>query len=319
MRLDLPPVPRKGWPWTISRQPLALTRPDGSPWPKLSIVIPSYNQGEFLEETLRSVLLQGYPNLEVIVIDGGSRDNSVTILEKYAPWLSYWVSEPDRGQSHAINKGFQRATGDYLAWMNSDDCYLADALATVFSRTRADFSYGPTYVGADLDNCRLVEGLTTFKLPNLVRFFEGLDYIIPSQSVFVSRKLLEQVGLLREDLNYCMDLEWFLRIARQNPTVYRQPQPICFYRIHPKAKTTAHHPTQQEARQLARDYRPYLAPADQRALDRRLAYAQVWDQYLVQTPELASLWQTLRTLPQEALADRRFLGLVKRQLFGNNS
>ena len=85
--------------------------PDGSPWPAISLVTPSFNQGQFIEETLRSVLLQGYPRLELVVIDGGSRDNTVEILRKYEPWLTYWVSEPDRGQSHAINKGLARVTG----------------------------------------------------------------------------------------------------------------------------------------------------------------------------------------------------------------
>jgi glycosyltransferase involved in cell wall biosynthesis len=95
--------------------------PDGSPWPKISIVTPSYGQGQFIEETIRAVLLQGYPDIEFIIIDGGSQDNTVEVIKKYEPFIAYWVSEKDRGQSDAINKGFTKATGEIYYWLNSDD------------------------------------------------------------------------------------------------------------------------------------------------------------------------------------------------------
>src|SRR5689334_6100335 len=109
--LPPPPPGRTDWPWTVETPQLPALRPDGSAWPRISIVTPSYNQGQFIEETIRSVLLQGYPDLEYIVIDGGSSDDSPAIIAKYAPWLTHWVSEPDRGQAHAINKGLVHATG----------------------------------------------------------------------------------------------------------------------------------------------------------------------------------------------------------------
>lgn len=96
--------------------------------PKISIITPSYNQGKFLEKTILSVLEQGYPNLEYIIIDGDSKDESVEIIRKYADWLAYWISEPDRGQSYAINKGFERATGVFFGWLNSDDWYKEGVL-----------------------------------------------------------------------------------------------------------------------------------------------------------------------------------------------
>ena len=109
---------KKGWPFDIESLP-DQNQSDIS-WPKISIVTPSFNQGQYIEQTIRSVLLQNYPNLEYIIFDGGSTDETVSIIKKYEPWLTYWVSEPDRGQSHAINKGLKKCTGNYFNWINSD-------------------------------------------------------------------------------------------------------------------------------------------------------------------------------------------------------
>src|SRR5437660_10608827 len=105
--------------------------------PRISIVTPSFNQGPFLERTIRSVLDENYPDLEYIIIDGGSTDESVDIIKRYARHLAYWVSEPDAGQSNAINKGLRRATGTILAWLNSDDCYLPGVFQTIVETARA--------------------------------------------------------------------------------------------------------------------------------------------------------------------------------------
>src|SRR5437870_1420981 len=126
--LPSPPPDKTGWPWTAETPPLPPARPDGSAWPRISIVTPSYNQGQFIEETIRSVLLQGYPDLEYTIIDGGSTDQSIEIIKKHEPWLTYWVSEQDRGQAHAINKGLSRSTGEIFQWINSDDVLLSGAL-----------------------------------------------------------------------------------------------------------------------------------------------------------------------------------------------
>jgi glycosyltransferase involved in cell wall biosynthesis len=107
----------------------------GSRWPRISIVTPSLNQANYLEETIRSVLLQGYPNIEYIIIDGGSTDESVEIIKKYEKWLSFWISEPDKGQSHAINKGFSKASGEIYAYINSDDLYEQNS---VFKRRKSN-------------------------------------------------------------------------------------------------------------------------------------------------------------------------------------
>jgi len=131
--LPKPPKGQTGWPWTKKTEQLPDKLPDGSDWPKISIVTPNYNYGHFIEETIRSVLLQGYPNLEYIIINGESTDNSLKIIKKYEPWINYWITEPDNGVSQAINKGFEKATGEIYNWINSDDIYCPWAFKTVAS------------------------------------------------------------------------------------------------------------------------------------------------------------------------------------------
>ena len=136
---DLPVVPGKtGWPWDTESERLPDCRSDGTSWPRMSIITPSFNQATFIEETIRSILLQGYPDLEYIVIDGNSSDNSVEIIRKYEPWISYWVSEKDNSQSDAINKGFNKATGVYGNWINSDDLLCQNALHNLAKQVHFD-------------------------------------------------------------------------------------------------------------------------------------------------------------------------------------
>src|SRR5262249_23613164 len=132
---ELPPAPegKIGWPWTEESIVLPHCKPKGDSWPLITVVTPSLNQGRFLEETIRSILLQAYPNLEYFVLDGGSTDNSVEIIEKYSRWISFWVSEPDRGQSAAVNRGLRMGSGLYATWINSDDMLCKDAFATQVS------------------------------------------------------------------------------------------------------------------------------------------------------------------------------------------
>jgi glycosyltransferase involved in cell wall biosynthesis len=130
---ELPPPPpgKTGWPWTEECPQLPDAMPDGRPWPRISIVTPSFNQGAYIEETIRSILLQGYPDLEYIVMDGGSTDGAVDVIRRYAPWLAHWRSEPDRGQADAINKGLALCTGEMFQFINSDDVLLNACLEAV--------------------------------------------------------------------------------------------------------------------------------------------------------------------------------------------
>ncbi len=326
---DLPPPPpgKSGWPWTQQSQPLPVRMPDGSVWPRISIVTPNYNLGQFIEETIRSVLLQGYPNLEYIIIDGGSTDNSVEIIKKYEQYLAYWVSERDRGQSHGINKGLERCTGDYIAWMNSSDCYMPDAFKDIFiqlKESHPDLIYGCGYIGNSLNDKQVIDGKGTkfFSLKYLLRFFYNLEYIIPSQSIFVSKKLLKKVGLLNEELHYWMDLDWLARIALEKPLVYRHQKPNFFYRVHNDAKTVVAHkaainPHREEGIGIVHKYAVYLPPVEKIKLYRLLEYANESEAYRLgfKKPTLKNLMKTMMFLPLETLTDKRFLGMLKKSLF----
>ena len=238
--LPIPPAGKTGWPWTEEGSLPADTMPSGAPWPRLSIITPSYNQGEFIEETVRSVLLQGYPDLEYIVIDGGSTDNSVGVIRKYERWLAFWVSEPDRGQSQAINKGFRRATGRVLAWLNSDDTYLPGTLAEA-TRMMADGEAPIVY-----SRCRLVtptgeflkmyDPLPHLTLRSLILLWEH-DFACPPQpTVFFRREILERVGLLDESLHYGLDYELWLRAIQYFGFSFVDAV-WATYRVHPESKT----------------------------------------------------------------------------------
>lgn len=214
----LPPSPPSftGWPWTEDTPPLPPTLPDDRPWPKICIVTPSYNQGHFIEETIRSVLLQGYPNLEYIIIDGGSTDNSVEIIKKYAPWLTYWESEKDRGQTHAINKGLKHCTGDIFNWLNSDDQFLPGALAAV---AQAWIEYHPRLV---VGYARTIEASSSRVLlewhPRIP--VDPFDFVKHSQlgmgiaqpATFLSLSLVRNLGVFDEDLHYVFDYALYLRV-----------------------------------------------------------------------------------------------------------
>ncbi|MBD2666133.1 glycosyltransferase [Richelia sinica FACHB-800] len=215
---ELPPPPpgKTGWPWTEQTETLPEKMPNGSDWPRISIVTPSYNQGMFIEKTIRSVLLQGYPNLEYIIIDGASTDISVEIIKKYEPWLSYWISEPDNGQSEAINKGFAKTNGEILAWLNSDDYYLPNAfmISGAFP-----WKYG---IGAIVGIGHTVDIhdriLCTLK-PKETNFQAFLDWMSYSNflqpSCFINRKAWLDCGPLDTSLDYCMDLKLWLEISQR--------------------------------------------------------------------------------------------------------
>lgn len=242
---DLPPSPsgRTGWPWTEETPPLLATMPGGYLWPKVSIITPSYNQGQFIEETIRSVLLQGYPDLEYIIIDGGSTDNSLEVIKKYEKWLAYWISEPDRGQMQAINKGFKKATGYIYAWINSDDLYLKNALATATRLIKGRNDRWLFGGWIEMEEARRQQKAP--KCPDdlifwITRSAHGL-FSFTQPSIFWTKELWEEAGGIKEELDTCFDLDLFIRMRMLGPTPILISEPLSYVRFHKDCKSRSNH------------------------------------------------------------------------------
>jgi glycosyltransferase involved in cell wall biosynthesis len=207
---------------------------------KVSIITPSFNQADYLPYTIRSVLGQNYPDLEYFIIDGGSTDRSVEIIREYASQLTWWVSEPDKGQAEAINKGFRKATGEVIAWLNSDDMYapgaIADAVKCFQDNPEAGLVYGNAVSfdqnGHPLNDLKIedwgLEGLVAFN-------------IICQPAVFIRRAVLESVGYLDENYHMLLDHHLWLRIA-QVAEIKHVPRVWAFARHHAGAKNVSQAP-----------------------------------------------------------------------------
>lgn len=226
---ELPKTERKGWPWDSQTSPLLYHAK--KEWPKITIVTPSFNQGQYIEETIRSVLLQNYPNLEYIVIDGGSTDGTLEILAKYSPWISYWVSEKDKGHGHAINKGFSLASGKLYGWINSDDLYMDEAfftLANAFEQSKADMIYG--------------DGLVIDEASGELTYEKA--FLVNSRYLFIGGVLMQHSTFWKADIHepiqealYCaVDSElWFRLVPKKKLKHVKFPLGIA--RKQPEAKT----------------------------------------------------------------------------------
>ncbi len=207
--------------------------------PKISIVTPSFNQGAFLEETIDSVLSQNYPNLEYIIIDGGSSDNSIEIIKRYERHLTYWISEKDRGQSHAINKGLKKVTGDIFNWLNSDDFYEPKALfkvGEVFKDKRVKMAaFRSNIFGKE---SRVSKGTDIFENLEKTIAYSRID----QPETFFSFDAIKEIGGVKENMHYCMDQDLYLRFLFKyglEPIVKRE-EVIVNFRIHEDSKTNNH-------------------------------------------------------------------------------
>jgi glycosyltransferase involved in cell wall biosynthesis len=211
-----------------------------SEYPRVTIITPSYNQAAFLEETIRSVLDQHYPDLEYMIFDGGSKDGSVEIIQRYSGSLAYWVSEKDRGQADAINKGFARATGEIVAWINSDDYYLPGAIHEAVAELRSHPEVGMVYGDViSIDELGTPFNIMTcgdWDLDDLMQF-----KVIGQPSVFLRRSVLEKAGYLDLSLDLLLDLELWLRVAQVAPIRY-VPRRWSAARYHAAAKNVSQAP-----------------------------------------------------------------------------
>ena len=243
---ELPPAPRgkTGWPWTEESSKTAISRI--TEWPRICIVTPSFNQGEFLEETIRSVLLQGYPNLEYIVMDGGSTDNSAEIIKKYSPWLAYWTSQKDNGQADAIYRGFEKSSSELIGWVNSDDMLLPDSMIQ-FGRYFAKHPEAELVVGGGItiDDKNKIKptkwgAIDFYYTSNRVSFskiliMEGFNFLQPAS--LWKRDIFFAVGGFDRSLEFCFDLDMYLRLTKRKAgNVIRLP--LAAFRNHTATKTS---------------------------------------------------------------------------------
>lgn len=234
-QLPSPPQGKIGFPWTEETPPPYFTEN----LPKISIITPSFNQGQFIEETIRSVLLQGYPNLEYIIIDGGSTDQTLEIIQKYNDFITYWVSEKDKGQSDAINKGLKKATGEVFNWLNSDDYYLPNALITVaeaFKNTEMNIFCAQQYTETNDGKRTHFKGVTYKKTLE-----ETLVSPYFSQSpTFFRLPIVKELGGLESNLFFCMDLELWLNYLTHfgHKDIFESDAFLAVFRIHPDTKTS---------------------------------------------------------------------------------
>jgi len=264
--LQVPPKGKSGWPWTEGTSQVHGWVERVEKCPRISIVTPSFNQGQFIEGTIRSVLLQGYPNLEYIIIDGGSKDGSVEIIKRYEPWVSYWVSEPDRGQSHALNKGFARSTGQVMGYLNSDDMLTPGALWKIASV----FREGAHWVTA---RARVIDASDSAgtELRPVCRngwafWLTGFNWI-PQPATFWSRKAFSECGEFREDLQFIMDYDYWIRLSLAGYRLSLLRDVLAYCRTHSQAKgTTMAHLVHEEGLRICSEYCSRLSPLQKRLL-----------------------------------------------------
>ncbi len=283
---------RDQWPYQRpAALPLPATMPDGRPWPRISIVTPSLNQGRFIEETILSVLHQDYPAVEHIVMDGGSTDETADILARYQGRLAFAASEKDKGQSEAINKGFARASGEIMTWLNADDMLAPGALAAValaFATSGADLVAGICVIH---DEGRVLHRHLTAASDGPLSLAELLDLeggwlegeFFYQPEVFFSRALWQRAGgRVEENLYYSMDYELWLRFAEAGGVLHGIGRPLALFRVHPEQKTHAPARFQAELREVRAAYftrkglKPPAAGAGPRA-NRRLRIAMIND------------------------------------------
>lgn len=232
-KIPRPESSKTGWPWTEETDPSLYK--SYQTYPKISIVMPTYNQGQFIEEAIRSLLLQNYPNLEFIVMDGGSNDNTVEIVKKYEPWITYWESCKDKGQSHAINKGLARCTGEWFNWLNSDDYLLPEALFA-FAEIIIKSPKKPIAVCGEKMVINLNGVLKDLPKNNRERKYEdfiGMGYFQAAALYDIEK--IRYFGGVDEDLHFTMDIKLVMQLNQLGETL-RTSNKVMVARTHDESK-----------------------------------------------------------------------------------
>ncbi len=301
--------------------------------PRISVIVPSLNQGEFIEATLRSVIDQNYPNLELIVMDGGSKDNTCDILALLAPHITHWESAEDRGQSHAINKGLARATGDVWCYLNSDDLLMPGSLAYIggiFRDPSVDWAGGIAVIFDETGE----RGTVTHYEPKsekeiLTPWSRSVEHVFPCSNVcYMRRSIYEKLGGFEESYGYSMDMEYYTRAHFAGYRLHRIPEVLGRWRWHPASKTvkdgSAYRFLEEELRTAAA-FADRISPADRAALAREIVEHR--KSYLVRralhSPQEKSRLIRLLRLFSEALLHpsllcfRPWLSAVKRQVLAS--
>ena len=254
--LELPLSNKIGWPWNCENLTDVKAAEIDLEYPKITVLTPNYNYGHYLEETIRSVLLQGYPNLEYIILDGGSTDNSVEVIEKYAPWLTYWHSRADRGQTDAINQGLAKATGEIFNWINSDDILMPGALFAIaqgmqdsdaFVGVVNNFDESGRTVKVFPQNITSTGLLTRF---NTTEKPGSQDTVYHQPGFWFKTKYLKQIGALNEELRLQFDFDRVVRYLHHYPKVNYSDRILVDFRCHQEQKT-APGKIEQEGQKIA--------------------------------------------------------------------
>ena len=264
---------------------------------KLTVVTPSYNQAAFLEKTIRSVVDQGWDDLEYLVLDGGSTDGSVEVLRRWDDRITWWTSEPDDGQTAAINRGIAMATGDVIAYINSDDYYLPGAFATAmdrFAHTDARWVIGASRVE---DFNGVVEHVWTPQLPTKGRHWWLIDpWGYPQPSSFWRRDVFEQFGPFREDMHYIFDTEFGLRLLLAGVQPALTDEILAVRVDHPAAKSADHAPFAAEQQAFYKLHGASLSPTER-------ARMELWRRFIGSRAHRA-VDAASRRAPWRAIRDR---------------
>jgi len=279
---------------------------------KISIVTPSYNQGQYLEDTILSVLGQQYPNLEYIIYDGGSTDESVNIIKKYENQISYWQSQRDKGQSDAINQGFSRSTGEILMWLNSDDILMPNVLNLIANQHIAKgdgIFFGNCIHFKELNPSGVhASGSNVIAKSNSVSL-DLSDYIIQPCS-FWSRKVWNDIGKLDENFHFGFDWEWFLRAQKNGIPFHAINKPISMYRFHEEHKSgTGGKKRQEEILKIYQVYNPFYANL----------YRLMMNETFIFSFSEKVLFRLFRLMSRKEFSKIQFLKIIKNRQYAQYS